>query len=365
MQPILAIPIRLLIWIGLVLLALLISTILLIIGQTTLTSLLAYKKEKMRESVRLELLRRLDEDPSNWQSWLTQLNRTERSVLEDVLISQITNIRGEEKNQLQTLAQAAGIDQRAQRLLKTGTRREKLRALTLLELLEIQVPPEVLVRQCGRHKTTRAGAAKLLNTQGYPEAKQNGMELLLRHGEPLSQEGMDVLFELNKNDPDDLLHRAQTAHSQWDRNLLIQVFSVIAECSPTNNDQLFDWVIQVIHDNHLDQQETERLRAMGLRTLQKYGWSDHIRSSLNLRQALQDFSPRVRRAAYELVDEWGDKEAIDMLVSAVEEEENDRLLLAGARALHGHQNDVTLPSSSEFNRAWDWVTATSVRRYLS
>jgi hypothetical protein len=288
------------------------------------------RRTATREHVRGGLLERLRQPSPDWDGWVEGLDAEQRRVLRDLLAAYLRRLRGEDARKLRALAAALGLDERARSMVDSDDQYERLRGLTWLARLDLEVDPDWLGRQCADGPVTRAAAARVVHEQAPPDASRRGIDLLLSPGSALTTLGMDTLYQLNKVDPEPLLSAAAEDHHRWDPSLLVQVLDVVAECDPAPPDGSLSWVVASLgHDS-------DRVRASAIHALSPFGWHGELRASVPLDDLLADPSPAVRQATYRTLADWGDDDALARLTTALETAATPRDRLIAARGLAEH-----------------------------
>ncbi|WP_254545509.1 HEAT repeat domain-containing protein [Halomarina pelagica] len=346
-------------WGVLLLGALLVSMGGLTLARSAATASAARRRTRAAAAVRTDLLDRLNRDEPAWDEWVATLDRTERTALEERLLAFFRRLSGGDRERLRALARELDLDERAERALRGGTRTERLRGLTWLAYLDVEVDPEELRARCGDHPTTRAAAARVLHEREHPAAAEVGTDLLLGAGEPLPVLGIDTLYQLHKLDPERLVDYAASRYGAWSESLLIQVLDVLAECDPVPSPVSLDWVADCLDAS------SPRIREAALRALADYGWRADVRRAANVGVLTRDPAPNVRIAAYRLLGEWEPEIAASRLADGLATDADARARLAAAEALYGAREvredgrrGAERPAIPAGVEAWAWVVAT-------
>lgn len=178
----------------------------------------------------------------------------------------LRKVRGAERTKLQRLVRELGVDDRQLRAdVESGDPPAQRRALAWLALLDHRLPPEVFLEHAVRPRSVRTAAARALYEGGDPAALRAATRLLVRDGtEPLSLFGVDTLYRLATDRPDDLLDLARDDADEWDVGFLIQVLSVVRLCVSAVPPSAVTWVAKyATHDS------TE-VRAAAILALSEY-----------------------------------------------------------------------------------------------
>lgn len=337
-------------------------------GVTLLISVVRYKLDHRRKTIRRQLLpelfARLGQSDPDWQEWYDDHSRFEQYVVRRVIAQYLRRLRGSERKQLQSFATGVGIDDRAVAQLKSRLLTTQLRGLIWLTLLDRPVPVDLLRTTSLDHPSTRSGAARLLYTAGTPDASDDGTALLLWQGDGrLSVFALDTLYRLNRVDASALTSKLVVDGQWWDDELVLQCLIVLAHCPIERRDDLHEWLATLLdHDS-------PEIRAAALSAYEQQGWQPEIRAQVDVEQVLADPNPSVRIACYELLGRWGDSSSIEWLRYAVVTDPNDRCRLTAARTLV--RADAALPTvpdtvveadeaaetAVEYVKAIDWARA--------
>jgi len=317
------------------------------------------RREALKPDIRTAFFARLRSDDPDWDSWVNGLTPAERDVLHDLLDEHLRLLDGSDRDRLQPLTAALGVDQWAIRTLETDDRYAKLTALGWLALLDHPHDPDRIERTCGGDATLRAAGARVMLEQEYANAPERGIRLLL--GDPtesLTAFGLDTLYELTRSQPDSLIEYAKTRHEDWTSTLLVQVLRVLRTTALMDVDSSLGWII-----DQCDHQ-SPAVRAAAIRALADSGWREELRSRVPVEPLTNDTSPAVRTATYRTLGAWRVPEACERLSRAARKERNPRCRLSAVRAFSRNQCQERLESGLEyeFPRLWDWVEATQQSR---
>mgnify|MGYP006284367001 CR=1 FL=1 len=344
------------IWLGITLLALLITTAVLTVGRSVFTARRDAKEATLRETLKSAVQAEIDAGSST-VAWADRsLSEAEQRVLMRLLHSYLTILDGAAKDRLAAIAFAVGLDKRARRTIASGTPNRQRAALAFLSAVNADVDPTFLFEHCSDHLTTRVAATRMLLDRADPNPDRL-LSFLLEPGQPLPLRGMDVLLELFHRDPGRFLARASDDSSTWNRPLIIQVLTVIGQGFPQQTDEPLAWVIDIaLPQTGFVFQASVDLRLAAIRALTPYGWRADLRATLDVERLLNDPSPRIRQAAYELLGAWGDEAAIDQVAEALATERDDRARLRGSEAIYPNR-PATGPESSPLTGTLEWVRA--------
>jgi hypothetical protein len=121
--------------------------VLLVVLAATLTwTWVGNRRERRRTAtrghVRGGLLERLRQPSPNWDGWVGGLDAEQRRVLRDLLAAYLRRLRGEDARKLRALAAALGLDERARSMVDSDDQYERLRGLTWLARLDLEVDPD-------------------------------------------------------------------------------------------------------------------------------------------------------------------------------------------------------------------------------
>ena len=313
------------------------------------------RRDALRPDIRTAFFDRLRRDDPGWSAWVDGLSATERDVLRDLLDEHLRLLAGSDRDRLQPLAGALGVDGWAVRTLETDDRYAKLTALGWLALLDHPYDPALIERTCGDDAALRAAGARVMLEQEYADATERGVRLLLDDPtEPLTAFGLDTLYELTRSRPDALVEHVRTRHENWTPTLLVQVLRVLRTASSLSADSSLDWIIGRC------EHESPPVRAAAIRALADGGWRAELRSRVPVEALTSDPSPAVRTATYRTLGAWRVPEACERLALAVRAERNPRCRLNAIRAFSDNRCHERLESDlrHEFSRQWNWVEAT-------
>lgn len=339
------------IWAGIVLLALLIAVLILTLGESVYQYRRDRRKDRCRDDVEIGILSRMSEPDPAWDEWVPDLTQPERTVARESLYEYLGTVEGSEKESLVSLAEEMGVVEEAREQLTDGKRHEKLQALGWLTLTETTVEPDTLDKNCTAGDDLRAAAARVLHAADHPEAQSRGSDLLLGDGSlTLTTHGLDTVYRLYESDPEPLLDRAAGSGDEWRPSLVVQVLSVIRHTGLTAQDA--DWSFVFAHTDH----EAPSVRAAAVRALAAPGWDQTFRERVAAEQFVEDPHRNVRRAAYEMLAEWGDEESLQLLAAGILREPDQRSRVRALEFLAdvaeltpellaaGDDIDITIPS---------------------
>lgn len=346
-------------WVGLFVVVLLAGLGIAIVTQTVRFERTNRRKAAVRPAIRAALFDRLSRENPDWEAWGSELSAVERTVLKELLDRHLRLVDGSDRERLQPLATALGVDRRALRTLETGDRYEKLTALGWLALLDHPHDPELLWRTCAEDAALRAAGARVMLERQYDDAAAEGTRLLLGDpAKPLSTFGLDTLYELIQSRPDLLVQYAKVHHERWTPELLMQVFRVLRTASLLEVDTSLKWVVQQC------EHESASVRAAAIRTLADSSWRSELRSRVPVEALTNDSSSDVRTAVYRTLGAWGDVKARETLARAARRERNPRCRLTAIREFNrGRENDrIDDGMKREFPQVSRWVAATQHSR---
>ena len=317
------------------------------------------RREALKPDVRTALFDRLRSDDPDWDSWVNGLTPTERDVLRDLLDEHLRLLDGSDRDRLQPLAAALGVDRWAIRTLETDDRYAKLAALGWLALLDHSHDPDRIERTCSDDAALRAAGARVMLEQRYANATERGIRLLLEDPtESLTAFGLDTLYELTRSRPDSLIEYARTRHEDWTSTLLVQVLRVLRTTALMDVDSSLGWIVDQC------EHESPAVRAAAIRSLADSGWREELRSRVPIESLTADSSSAVRTATYQTLGAWRVPEACERLSRAARNERNPRCRLSAVRAFSHNQCQERVASglTDEFPQLWDWVAATRQSR---
>lgn len=321
---------------------------------TLALAMIRYRRDRVREQrqehLRAGLFDRLDETDPAWGEWVRSLSRGEQRELRWLLDAYLRRFRGKEYESLCDLARTVGIPAEARQSLTHGG--DRFRGLTWLALLGEPVEPSRLRRHCSGDPTLKAGAARTLYVADRADADEIGTDLILGDGtDPMSAFGLDTLYRLNRGGDTPLLEAAESAHDDWEVQVLVQVLTVLRFCQASEPGEAFEWVVPLCdHDS-------PRVRQAAIGVLQQHGWRSELQEQVDFEALVSDPQLSVRRAAYVALASWGDRDALGWVNWGLVGEQTDRGCLTGVRALAGSGHTDALPSKTYLEPYVEWVEA--------
>lgn len=306
------------------------------------------RRDRVQPELRDELLDRLFADEPEWERWIGELSRVERSVLEALLDEHLRELDGRDAERLRGLGRALGIPDRAGRRLESGDEYDRLEALTWLTLLRC---PEPFLESAFEPETPeeRAAVVTLLEeTAGLPDASAGVGMLLEGMDEQFPVFGQDTLYRLARRDPEPLLETASREYDEWPEPLLAQVLAVCSHLDTSVRGGDLAWLTAALET------ENAAIRAAAADALGSFGWRESLRDQVFLERAIDDPSPRVRAAVYEMLASWGDEQALWVLLFALADESDPRALTLGTTALVGRRDRIDTDAASVLGDAWAW-----------
>lgn len=337
-----------LVFVGLVVGLLLSVLFYLTIGFSVYRSVKQTRRDRVRPDLRTELLDCLFAEAPEWDKWVGGLSAVEREVVESLLDEHLRELDGREAETLRQLGDALGIPERAGRQLESGSEYTRLQALTWLTLLRRPAPytESAFEPQTPRE---RASVVTLLEKTDQLSDEESGISLLLDGAdEQFTVFGQDTLYRVALRNPEPLLRKASEAYNEWPEPLLGQVLAVCSHLETSVSDGELAWLVTVLETGN------EATRAAAANALGSFGWQTSLREQAFLERAVDDPSPRVRRAVYEMLASWGDNEAISSLRNALAEESDSRALTTGMTALINREDRLDVAPIDGLEGAWAW-----------
>ncbi len=345
-------PVRLLLWLTVGLGSLLAAAAFVILGGSVYRAWRAREQHALRPRIRDEIIERTYAPETAWDEWVAGLSPMERAIAEEELDGLLRLVEGSETDALADLAVALDIPQRARQAIVHGSRYERLDGLTWLTLLNQPVAPGVLLDHCTGTPDERAAAARLLYASDHPRRVPVGLDLLLADPETtLPVFGLDTLYRLAQPDPTLVVERTIDQAVDWDPELLIQVLFVMAEVSEETDSTDVEWLTTLL--DH----EAPGVRAEAARSLSAYAGQDTPGARIDLDSLVADSDSRVRVATYEMLGEWGSREALDALERSAPQESDPLARVAAAEALCDHPTAIPDDPPAALQRALRWVVA--------
>jgi hypothetical protein len=308
----------------------------------------ATRRDRVRSELQDALLERAFSPDPDWGSWVDTLSGTERRVAEDLLAEYLRELDGSEADSLKQLGTALAIPERTRSDLEQGHTFVRLQALTWLVRLE---DPEPYQRASYEPETPdeRATVARLLLQTGTLASPEHGLELLLDGTTAeFSVFGQDTLYRLASEDPDAMFTIGAEQYDTWSPSLQAQVLLVCGQLGTGVRTADVSWLTASL------EAEDEGVRAAAASALGGFGWRPELRDSMFFARATADPSPRVRGAVYEMLGEWGDEEALTILLYALISEDDPRALVRGTNALVRRHDRIGDSGQAVLGTAWEW-----------
>ena len=306
------------------------------------------RRDRVRSDVQDALLGQAFAPDPDWDDWVDTLSATERRVAEELLAEYLRELGGSEADSLKHLGSVLGLPERARRDLETGHRFARLQALTWLIRLDDAAPYQAAAYEPAT-PAERAAVARLLMKTETLDSPEHGIELLLvdATGE-FSVFGQDTLYRLASDAPDSMFAIGAAQYDTWSPSLLAQVLLVCGQLGTGVRTADISWLTASL------EADDEGVRAAAARALGSFGWRPELRDSPFLARTTADPSPRVRGAVYEMLGEWGDQEALTVLLYALVSEDDPRALVRGTNALVRRQDRIGNSGPAVLGTAWEW-----------
>jgi hypothetical protein len=318
------------------------------VGLSVYYSVTESRRNRVRPDLRTELLDRLFAADPGWNEWVTELSAFERQVLESLLDEHLRELEGDDAETLRELGDALGIPERAGGRLESAGEYGRLHALTWLTLLR---RPEPYLASAYEPLTPRERAAVVTlldQTDRLPDAGTGVGILLDGIDEQFTVFGQDTLYRVARNDPEPLLRAGSEAYRSWPEPVLGQILAVCAHLETSVREGDLAWITAVLETGN------EAMRAAAANALARFGWRASLREQPFFERAVNDPSPEVRAAVYDMLASWGDEAALQILQITLLEESNQRALTAGTAALVGHRERLDTDPARLFGAAWTW-----------
>jgi len=315
------------------------------------------RNKRALETVQGQLFERRDRSDVDWRDWLTSLSEPEQTALKSLLQRYLRVIEGPKSDRYLEIADTLALPQAARWKAShdDSDQLTRLRALATLTVLEQPVPTRELWSHCMGTQRTREASARLVYecADQYECPGVCGTELLVWDGsESMTIYGLDTLVKLNDGAGTPLLEVARKSAGSWSDAVLIQVCRVLEHIRATNpDDASFDWLIALF------EHQQPAVRAAAIRALKQQGWRTGLRQRIDVNALLEDDSPQVRRATYNVLAYWGDSDAQSLLEQAMISERETRCQLAAVRAVRSLDMDPLKNHSGWPVDAWNWVRA--------
>ena len=344
------------VWLGVTVLALLITTSILTLAKSVRSHRADVERERLEDELRPALRARTSDPEPGWQEWVSGLSEMERRVLTDLVVEDVKRLEGSQKERLLALGSALELEAHARAEIESRNHYRRLHGLKVLASIDADVDAAWLEAHVSDRRSEREAAVHVIASGGTGEdqhvtdaGREIGLSLLLRD-EPLSVYGVDGLHALIEADPAPLLH-VLADETLGNSDLLSQVLLAIQFAGLPTGDPPLSGVLGCL------EHEEPRIRERTYHVLADYGWHPTVREQVTIDAVLSDPAVEVRSAAYRTFDEWGDDRARRMLSRAVTAESDDRARVIIARGLQrkAPQSISELKaegSLSASNRSW-------------
>lgn len=313
-----------------------------------------WRRDRVRKRMKSAVFAEMGADRSDWDRFVSERSQLERRILRNLVRRYLRDITGADRRPFLELARALEMGLRAKRQLASDDPVVRQRALTTLALVDQNVSMgEVLgaVRDC---PLAREPAARLFyeRSEDFLFPKRWGTRILLWQGNRvMSAYGAETLYRLNRNGGDAILRIGDQAADRLRTDLKVQVLGVLSRCQVTASVDRLDWVLEL-----LDHPQPE-IRGAALGVFAELGWRKAVRSEVPLSQLTRDRNPRVRRAAYRVLGQWGDPTAVRLLHQALREEDHPFARLVLCRAILLQDTEHAARHDGRDDPVWKWVTA--------
>jgi hypothetical protein len=316
------------------------------LGQSLVRSYRDARQAEVRDDLQDRLLDGMFDDETDWSDWAEGLSSVERAVLEELLDEYIRELDGRNVERLRALGGELGIPDRSMERLGSPRVYDRLGALTWLALLG---RPDRLTGFTPGTVRERAAVARLRHESGDLEDATEGLTLLLDETTvQFSVFGQDTLYRIAIEEPAALFQIAADNYRSWPTPLLVQVLVVCRHVGSNVSTEDLSWLTPLLeHDDPV-------VREAATLVLGNLGWRRDVRSPALATRLAADPSPRVRRAVYRMLAQWGDTEAIEVLTGALQTEDDPQARLAGTDALAEHREQFSLAMVEPLERAWLW-----------
>jgi len=318
------------------------------VGLSVYRSVQQTRRQRVRDDLQDQFLEVLFDPGADWTGWVEGLSSLERDVAETLLDEYIRELEGDNVERLQNLGDKLGIPDRSRRRL--GARREydRLYALTWLALLA--QPDELRVAGFSpRTPRERASVARLRHESGDLDDPREGIALLVEGAtSQFSVFGQDTLYRIAIDDPGALFAVAAGNYQTWSEPLLVQVLVVCQHLGTSVTTEDLSWLTATL------EHESDAVREAAVLALGNVGWRSDVRRDPLLDRLVDDSSPQVRTAVYQLLARWGDQQALEMLTEALRTEDDAWARLAGTNALVRQRDQLPDDSPAELETAWAW-----------
>lgn len=317
------------IWLGIITLASLISTGGLTLGKSVVEYRADNRRRNVENALRPDILERSAVDEPSWNEWVRDLSQFEIDVTKDILMEDLRILEGHRKQTLRDLAFALDLPSDGGKYIRSDNYYRRLRGLQILNQLETEVNPETIRANISNRQSEREASAHLLAKQNDSDATKIGLEMLLQD-KSMTIYGLEGLHQLIGSDPTPALNFLSTK-SKVDDQILSQLLLVLGESGIPEGDAPIDGVLDALtNDDPL-------IRKRACRVLGGYGWNEEVRESVDVEALVTDSNQQVRVAAYLMLDEWGDEEARRKLAELATREPDEEARVQIARALQGQQ----------------------------
>lgn len=318
------------------------------LGRSVVRSVGDSRRERVRDDLQDELVDRIFDPETDWSTWVEGLSRLERSVAEELLDEYVRELDGRNVENLRGLGAELGIPGRSTNHLLSRREYERLSGLTWLALLG---RPDQVRAVAFRPETVRerAAVARMRHESNDLDDTAEGIQILLTNTTAqFSVFGQDTLYRIALQKPSALFEIARDSSDSWPIPLLIQVLVVCQHVGSNVSTEDLSWLTALLE--HTD----PTVREAATLALGQVGWRRDIRSPALVTRLVADPSPRVRRAVYRMLAQWGDTEAIELLAGALQTEDDPQTRLAGTDALAEQREQFPVAMAKPLERAWLW-----------
>lgn len=319
------VSVTLVVWAGIVVLALLLTSGGLTLGKSISEYYADRRRDAVAEAVRTRLYDQLDDDAPEISSWVESLSETERNVLEAQVRELVDVVSGSDRDRLVELAVVLGLRDAARESIEDGDRRERLHGLSTLVAFEWEVEANWLTHNLKGNRSEREAAIRILGLEPTERDRRLGVDLAFADGS-LSVYGVDALFRLVRENPSPLLSELDCGEVE-DPRLLRQALLVVGHAETSVGKAPMGGVVRLLQSEHAV------VRAGAVRALGPYGWRDDVRAAVDIEALVSDPEMEVRVAAYRTLGAWGDRDATELLVAAAETESKQRARLIALQQL--------------------------------
>lgn len=136
-------------------------------------------KKKINKKIKNNLFEYLSENSTKNTNLVKNLNRLEKKLLQKIVVKYLQKFSGKTRRKLQDLAKEISINKKAKKYISKRSKHKKLKGLSLIYLLDIDISEEKLINNCVNHPETKTATARIFSEKNSIIYNKKGIELLL------------------------------------------------------------------------------------------------------------------------------------------------------------------------------------------